>query len=297
MPAATTAAMRRPRSGQTPTPAPTCRCWPANDTRINAMLMMVDSAKVALGVSRPEDDPGEGPDQPDHRAVPDGLLRMDLYRAEEADKTGSATDAEAPSNQYADGEAASAAAWPQAPTRSTTHWAVPAASRRRKPHGCARRADIAQKTCAAGGKCRVDQTAGQSRRSASSSPRTSTARMRSTAPTSSPRPGPSRARHLREPVAEGNRATWPGARSERRAGQRVRPRQPHADARPRDEGVARRREHGVSHLPEGVPEGALCDLRKRAVAACRVAAATSCSRPTCTATRSRAGRRRRRTCR
>ena len=77
---------------------------------------------------------------------------MDLYRAEGPDKTGSATDAEAPSNQYADGEgsicrsmASGADAFNDALGGAG---GLPAdeASRLR-----AARADIAQKTCAAGG--------------------------------------------------------------------------------------------------------------------------------------------------
>ena len=224
------------------------------------------------GVSRPEDDPGEGPDQPDHRAVPDGLLRMDLYRAEEPDKTGSATDAEAPSNQYADGEGSICRSMASGADAFNDALGGAGGLPPTKPHGCARRAPTSRRRLAPpAAQVPRGPNRRSSRRSASSSPRTSTARMRSTAPTSSPRPGPSRARHTREPVAEGNRPHGRARAAERRAGQRVRPRQPHADARPRDEGVARRREHGVSHLPEGVPEGALCDLRKRAVAACRVA--------------------------
>ncbi|WP_175970617.1 hypothetical protein [Burkholderia sp. BCC0322] len=125
---------------------------PANDTRINAMLMMVDSAKVAQAFPDPKTIPVK--DRINQIIVP---FPMDfsgwIYIGQKApDKDGNATDAETPSNQYADGEGSIC--------RSMTSGAdafndalgnaggLPAdeATRLR-----AARADIAQKTCAAGG--------------------------------------------------------------------------------------------------------------------------------------------------
>ncbi|WP_423396321.1 hypothetical protein [Burkholderia sp. LMG 21824] len=125
---------------------------PANDTRINAMLMMVDSAKVAQAFPDPKTIPAK--DRINQIIVP---FPMDfsgwIYIGQKApDKDGNATDAETPSNQYADGEGSIC--------RSMTSGAdafndalgsaggLPAdeAARLR-----AARADIAQKTCAAGG--------------------------------------------------------------------------------------------------------------------------------------------------
>ncbi|WP_412529959.1 hypothetical protein [Burkholderia lata] len=125
---------------------------PANDTRINAMLMMVDSAKVAQAFPDPKTIPAK--DRINQIIVP---FPMDfsgwIYIGQKTpDKTGDAAETETPSNQYADGEGSIC--------RSMTSGAdafndalgsaggLPAdeAARLR-----AARADIAQKTCAAGG--------------------------------------------------------------------------------------------------------------------------------------------------
>ncbi|OXI77990.1 hypothetical protein CFB50_37375 [Burkholderia sp. AU33423] len=125
---------------------------PANDTRINAMLMMVDSAKVAQAFPDPKTIPAK--DRINQIIVP---FPMDfsgwIYIGQKTpDKTGGAAETETPSNQYADGEGSIC--------RSMTSGAdafndalgsaggLPAdeAARLR-----AARADIAQKTCAAGG--------------------------------------------------------------------------------------------------------------------------------------------------
>lgn len=125
---------------------------PANDTRINAMLMMVDSAKVAQAFPDPKTIPVK--DRINQIIVP---FPMDFsgwisIGQKEPDKTDSAADTGTPSNQYADGEGSIC--------RSMTSGAdafndalggadgLPAdeATRLR-----AARADIAQKTCAAGG--------------------------------------------------------------------------------------------------------------------------------------------------
>ncbi|WP_175842605.1 hypothetical protein [Burkholderia contaminans] len=125
---------------------------PANDTRINAMLMMVDSTKVAQAFPDPKTIPAK--DRINQIIVP---FPMDfsgwIYIGQkEPDKTGGAADTGTPSNQYADGEGSIC--------RSMTSGAdafndalgsaggLPAdeATRLR-----AARADIAQKTCAAGG--------------------------------------------------------------------------------------------------------------------------------------------------
>ncbi|RQT15434.1 hypothetical protein [Burkholderia contaminans] len=124
---------------------------PANDTRINAMLMMVDSAKVAQAFPDPKTIPAK--DRVHQIIVP---FQMDFsgwidIGQKEPDKAGSATDAEAPSNQYADGEGSicrSMASGAEAFNDALGGAGLPAdeASRLR-----ASRADIAQKTCAAGG--------------------------------------------------------------------------------------------------------------------------------------------------
>ncbi|VWC79153.1 hypothetical protein [Burkholderia contaminans] len=125
---------------------------PANDTRINAMLMMVDSAKVAQAFPDPKTIPAK--DRINQIIVP---FPMDfsgwIYIGQkEPDKTGSATDAEAPSNQYADGEGSICRSMASGVDAFNDALGgaggLPAdeASRLR-----AARADIAQKTCAAGG--------------------------------------------------------------------------------------------------------------------------------------------------
>ncbi|WP_175952068.1 hypothetical protein [Burkholderia sp. BCC0405] len=125
---------------------------PANDTRINAMLMMVDSAKVAQAFPDPKTIPAK--DRINQIIVP---FPMDfsgwIYIGQKApDKDGNATDAETPSNQYADGEgsicrsmASGADAFNDALGGAGSLPADEAARLR------AARADIAQKTCAAGG--------------------------------------------------------------------------------------------------------------------------------------------------
>ncbi|MCA8276563.1 hypothetical protein LGN17_29175 [Burkholderia sp. AU30280] len=125
---------------------------PANDTRINAMLMMVDSAKVAQAFPDPKTIPAK--DRINQIIVP---FPMDfsgwIYIGQKApDKDGNATDAETPSNQYADGEgsicrsmASGADAFNDA-LGSAGGLPADEAARLR-----AARADIAQKTCAAGG--------------------------------------------------------------------------------------------------------------------------------------------------
>lgn len=77
---------------------------PANDTRINAMLMMVDSTKVAQAFPDPKTIPAK--DRINQIIVP---FPMDfsgwIYIGQkEPDKTGGAADTGTPSNQYADGE-------------------------------------------------------------------------------------------------------------------------------------------------------------------------------------------------
>lgn len=125
---------------------------PANDTRINAMLMMVDSAKVAQEFPDPKTIPAK--DRINQIVVPfplDFSGWIDIGQ-KQPDKTGGAADADAPSNRYADGEGsicrsmnAGADAFNDALNGAS---GVPAdeAARLR-----AARADIAQKTCAAGG--------------------------------------------------------------------------------------------------------------------------------------------------
>ncbi|MGC3027404.1 hypothetical protein ACPUER_20030 [Burkholderia sp. DN3021] len=125
---------------------------PANDTRINAMLMMVDSAKVAQVFPDPKTIPAK--DRINQIIVP---FPMDfsgwIYIGQkEPDKTGSGSDADAPSNRYADGEGsicrsmnAGADAFNDALSGAGGIPADEAARLR------AARADITQKTCAAGG--------------------------------------------------------------------------------------------------------------------------------------------------
>ncbi|AYQ44306.1 MULTISPECIES: hypothetical protein [Burkholderia cepacia complex] len=125
---------------------------PANDTRINAMLMMVDSAKVAQAFPDPKTIPAK--DRINQIIVP---FPMDfsgwIYIGQkEPDKTGNAADSEAPSNQYADGEgsicrsmSSGADAFNDALGGAGGLPADEAARLR------AARTDIAQKTCAAGG--------------------------------------------------------------------------------------------------------------------------------------------------
>lgn len=125
---------------------------PANDTRINAMLMMVDSAKVAQVFPDPKTIPVK--DRINQIVVP---FPMDfsgwIYIGQkEPDKTGGASDADAPSNQYADGEGsicrsmtAGTDAFNDALTAAS---GIPADE---ATHLRTARADIAQKTCAAGG--------------------------------------------------------------------------------------------------------------------------------------------------
>ncbi|MCA8150706.1 hypothetical protein [Burkholderia contaminans] len=125
---------------------------PANDTRINAMLMMVDSTKVAQAFPDPKTIPVK--DRINQIIVP---FPMDfsgwIYIGQkEPDKTGGAADTGTPSNQYADGEgsicrsmASGADAFNDA-LGSAGSLPADEATRLR-----AARADIAQKTCAAGG--------------------------------------------------------------------------------------------------------------------------------------------------
>ncbi|HHX4058799.1 TPA: hypothetical protein ACU967_006268 [Burkholderia contaminans] len=125
---------------------------PANDTRINAMLMMVDSTKVAQAFPDPKTIPAK--DRINQIIVP---FPMDfsgwIYIGQkEPDKTGGAADTGTPSNQYADGEgsicrsmASGADAFNDA-LGSAGGLPADEATRLR-----AARADIAQKTCAAGG--------------------------------------------------------------------------------------------------------------------------------------------------
>ncbi|GAU07035.1 outer membrane assembly lipoprotein YfiO [Burkholderia stabilis] len=125
---------------------------PANDTRINAMLMMVDSSKVAQVFPDPKTIPAK--DRINQIVVPfplDFSGWIDIGQ-KQPDKTGGAADADAPSNRYADGEGsicrsmnAGADAFNDALNGAS---GVPAdeAARLR-----AARVDIAQKTCAAGG--------------------------------------------------------------------------------------------------------------------------------------------------
>ncbi|MGT0250661.1 hypothetical protein [Burkholderia pyrrocinia] len=125
---------------------------PANDTRINAMLLMVDSAKVAQVFPDPKTIPAK--DRINQIIVPfpldfSGWIEIGQKRPDQA---GGAADADAPSNRYADGEGsicrsmnAGADAFNDALNAAG---GIPAdeAARLRTA-----RTDIAQKTCAAGG--------------------------------------------------------------------------------------------------------------------------------------------------
>ncbi|ELW9527039.1 hypothetical protein SIO92_001283 [Burkholderia cenocepacia] len=125
---------------------------PANDTRINAMLMMVDSAKVAQVFPDPRTIPAK--ERINQIVVP---FPMDfsgwIYIGQkEPDKAGGAADADASSSRYADGEgsicrsmSAGAAAFDDALGGAGGLPADEAARLR------SARADIAQKTCTAGG--------------------------------------------------------------------------------------------------------------------------------------------------
>ncbi|WP_175804637.1 hypothetical protein [Burkholderia ambifaria] len=125
---------------------------PANDTRINAMLMMVDSAKVARVFPDPKTIPPK--DRISQMIVPfpmDFSGWIDIGQ-KAADPAGGAADADAPSNRYADGEGsicrsmdAGADAFNDALDGAGGLPPDEAARLR------AARADIAQKTCAAGG--------------------------------------------------------------------------------------------------------------------------------------------------
>ncbi|MGU8080725.1 hypothetical protein [Burkholderia pyrrocinia] len=125
---------------------------PANDTRINAMLLMVDSGKVAQVFPDPKTIPAK--DRINQIIVPfpldfSGWIEIGQKRPDQA---GGAADADAPSNRYADGEGsicrsmnAGADAFNDALNAAG---GIPAdeAARLRTA-----RTDIAQKTCAAGG--------------------------------------------------------------------------------------------------------------------------------------------------
>ncbi|MBR8222998.1 hypothetical protein [Burkholderia ambifaria] len=125
---------------------------PANDTRINAMLMMVDGAKVARVFPDPKTIPAK--DRISQMIVPfpmDFSGWIDIGQ-KAPDPAGGAADAEAPSNRYADGEGsicrsmdAGADAFNDALDGAGGLPPDEAARLR------AARADIAQKTCAAGG--------------------------------------------------------------------------------------------------------------------------------------------------
>ncbi|MDN7933275.1 hypothetical protein QZM52_18480 [Burkholderia metallica] len=125
---------------------------PANDTRINAMLMMVDSAKVAQTFPDPKTIPAK--DRINQIVVPfpmDFSGWIDIGQ-KAPDKTGDAADADTASNRYADGEGsicrsmrAGADAFNDA-LGSAGGLPADEAARLRTA-----RADIAQKTCAAGG--------------------------------------------------------------------------------------------------------------------------------------------------
>ncbi|AOJ33421.1 hypothetical protein [Burkholderia metallica] len=125
---------------------------PANDTRINAMLMMVDSAKVAQTFPDPKTIPAK--DRINQIVVPfpmDFSGWIDIGQ-KAPDKSGDAADADTASNRYADGEGsicrsmrAGADAFNDA-LGSAGGLPADEAARLRTA-----RADIAQKTCAAGG--------------------------------------------------------------------------------------------------------------------------------------------------
>ncbi|KAG8152354.1 hypothetical protein [Burkholderia catarinensis] len=125
---------------------------PANDTRINAMLLMVDSAKVAQVFPDPKTIPAK--DRINQIIVP---FPMDFsgwisIGQKEPDKGSGAADADAPSNRYADGEGSICRSMNSGSDafndalNGTSGIPADEATRLR-----AARADIAQKTCAAGG--------------------------------------------------------------------------------------------------------------------------------------------------
>ncbi|AWV04927.1 hypothetical protein DM992_37175 [Burkholderia sp. JP2-270] len=125
---------------------------PANDTRINAMLLMVDSAKVAQVFPDPKTIPAK--DRINQIIVPfplDFSGWIDIGQ-KQPDRADGASDADALSNRYADGEGsicrsmnAGADAFNDALNAAGGIPADEAARLR------AARTDIAQKTCAAGG--------------------------------------------------------------------------------------------------------------------------------------------------
>ncbi|AOK14816.1 hypothetical protein WT26_01865 [Burkholderia cepacia] len=125
---------------------------PANDTRINAMLMMVDSAKVAQLFPDPKTIPPA--DRVNRIIVPFSYdFSGWIYIGQkEPDTAGNASDAAAPSNRYADGEGSicrsmnsGADAFNDALNAAKDLPADEAA----RLH--AARVEIAQKTCSAGG--------------------------------------------------------------------------------------------------------------------------------------------------
>ncbi|WP_034177449.1 hypothetical protein, partial [Burkholderia ambifaria] len=125
---------------------------PANDTRINAMLMMVDSAKVARVFPDPKTIPPK--DRTSQMIVPfpmDFSGWIDIGQ-KAPDQTGGAADADAPSNRYADGEGSICRSMDSGADAFNdalgSAGGLPAdeAARLR-----AARADVAQNTCAAGG--------------------------------------------------------------------------------------------------------------------------------------------------
>ncbi|WP_321791704.1 hypothetical protein [Burkholderia pyrrocinia] len=125
---------------------------PANDTRINAMLLMVDSGKVAQVFPDPKTIPAK--DRINQMIVPfplDFSGWIDIGQ-KQPDRAGGAPDADALSNRYADGEGsicrsmnAGADAFNDALNAAG---GIPADEAARLS---AARADIAQKTCSAGG--------------------------------------------------------------------------------------------------------------------------------------------------
>ncbi|KVN32564.1 hypothetical protein WT11_19080 [Burkholderia stagnalis] len=125
---------------------------PANDTRINAMLLMVDSGQLAQLFPDPKTIPPK--DRANRIVVPfsyDFSGWIDIGQ-KQPDTTGNASNANAPSNQYADGEGsicrsmtAGADAFGAALNAAKDLPGDEAARLR------AARADIAQKTCASGG--------------------------------------------------------------------------------------------------------------------------------------------------
>ncbi|AOK56480.1 hypothetical protein WT15_29505 [Burkholderia stagnalis] len=125
---------------------------PANDTRINAMLLMVDSGQLAQLFPDPKTIPPK--DRVNRIVVPfsyDFSGWIDIGQ-KQPDTTGNASNANAPSNQYADGEGsicrsmtAGADAFGAALNAAKDLPGDEAARLR------AARADIAQKTCASGG--------------------------------------------------------------------------------------------------------------------------------------------------